>query len=148
MIVAVAAWWLTFHNVHTDYITRCSDAEFGKIVAEKGWRVVDIQGTLKQAVEDSERFRPCLLAWSDDDRQAKSRCSERTEAASCNPLLGSSVLGYPEVRAVGWNGAVGARLHAGAHNVTGSAARRAASRQAQLVQSWLQVFEATSDGWS
>ncbi|CAE6959396.1 unnamed protein product [Symbiodinium sp. CCMP2592] len=56
----VATWWRTFHNVHADLLTRCSDEEFDAIVKDKGWEVVDVTDALRQAMIDSERFGPCL----------------------------------------------------------------------------------------
>ena len=60
----IPAWWRTYHNVHADYVTRCTEAEFQ-------WTAVDVQDALCQAVVDSERFGPCLLAWGEEDRQGR-----------------------------------------------------------------------------
>ena len=76
-LVLVATWWRTFHNVHADLLTRCSDDEFHKLVEEKGWVVVDVIASLRQAVLDSERFGPCLLAWGEEDRQVLMQLKER-----------------------------------------------------------------------
>ncbi|CAE7711474.1 unnamed protein product, partial [Symbiodinium microadriaticum] len=76
-VVLVATWWRTFHNVHADLLTRCSDDEFHKLVEEKGWVVVDVIASLRQAVLDSERFGPCLLAWGEEDRQVLMQLKER-----------------------------------------------------------------------
>ena len=73
----VASWWRTFHNVHADRITRCSDEEYARLVKEKGWCEVDIHEALQQAVIDSERFGPCLLAWDEPDRHALMPLKER-----------------------------------------------------------------------
>ena len=67
--VVVAAWWRTYHNVHADYITRCTSADFEKMAADKGWAVVDVEEELRQAIEDSQLFGPTLLAWHDADRR-------------------------------------------------------------------------------
>ena len=73
----IPAWWRTYHNIHADYITRCTDAEFEEIVKARGWEVVDVRESLQQAVNDSERFGPCLLAWGDEDRRAMMQLKER-----------------------------------------------------------------------
>ena len=73
----VATWWRTFHNVHADFLTRCSDEEFQAIVEEKGWTVVDVTDALRQALLDSERFGPCLLAWGEEDRRVLMQLKER-----------------------------------------------------------------------
>ncbi|CAE7937610.1 unnamed protein product [Symbiodinium necroappetens] len=73
----VATWWRTFHNIHADFLTRCSDAEFQAIVEEKGWAVVDVTNALRQALVDSERFGPCLLAWGEEDRRVLMQLKER-----------------------------------------------------------------------
>ena len=89
----VAAWWRTYHNTHADYITRCSDQEFLQWVEQRGWTIIDIGSDLKQAVEDSERFGPCLLAWDDNDRQELLRLKEqrlkRTIPAALAPAWSS-----------------------------------------------------------
>ena len=71
------AWWRTYHNIHADLLTRCTDAEFSELVREKGWEVIDVKQALQQAVVDSERFGPCLLAWGDEDRQMIMQLKER-----------------------------------------------------------------------
>ena len=73
----VATWWRTFHNVHADLLTRCTDDEFYELVELKGWKVVDVIESLRQAVEDSERFGPCLLAWGEEDRRVLMQLKER-----------------------------------------------------------------------
>ncbi|CAE7205713.1 unnamed protein product [Symbiodinium sp. CCMP2592] len=73
----VATWWRTFHNVHADLLTRCSDEEFDAIVKDKGWEVVDVTDALRQAMIDSERFGPCLLAWGAEDRRVLMQLKER-----------------------------------------------------------------------
>ena len=75
--VIIAAWWRTYHNTHADYITRCSDEEYAKLVKGKEWTVVDVTDALRQAVIDSERFGPCLLAWSEADRVELMQLKER-----------------------------------------------------------------------
>ena len=62
-------WWRTFHNVDADYLTRCSDAEYNAWLEKKGWTEVSVDGALQQALEDSEHFGPCFLAWgTEEDR--------------------------------------------------------------------------------
>ena len=75
--VLVAAWWRTFHNVHADLLTRCTDNEFLELVNQKGWKVVDVVSSLRQAVADSERFGPCLLAWGEEDRRILMQLKQR-----------------------------------------------------------------------
>ena len=75
--VLIPSWWRTYHNVHADYLTRCGDHEFEALVLEKGWTIIDITDQLRQAVIDSERFGPCLLAWEEDDRRALMQLKER-----------------------------------------------------------------------
>ena len=33
----IAGWWRTYHNVDSDFITRCTDEEFREYVTEKQW---------------------------------------------------------------------------------------------------------------
>ena len=73
----VPSWFRTFHNVHADMITRCSESDFDQLVQEKKWKLVDVRAALRQAAEDSERFGPCLLAWNDEDRQVLMQLKER-----------------------------------------------------------------------
>ena len=62
--------------MHADKLTRCSD-QYAELVLEKGWHEVDIRDALQQAVIDSERFGPSLLAWEEPDRQALMQLKER-----------------------------------------------------------------------
>ena len=63
----IASRWRACRNVHADYLTGCNNQEFQEIVRRYSWEVVDVEGALKQALCDSERFGPCLLAWETED---------------------------------------------------------------------------------
>ena len=76
-VTLIASWWRTYHNIHADLITRCSDKEFEDLVAGRGRQVVDVTEALQQAVRDSERFGPCLLAWEEEDRTMLMQLKER-----------------------------------------------------------------------
>ena len=74
----LAGWWRTFHNVDADYITRCTDVEFQKLCAQRGWEQVDVSQSLEQALVDSEVFGPCCLGWSSaEDRQVLLQIKDR-----------------------------------------------------------------------
>ncbi|CAE7377685.1 unnamed protein product, partial [Symbiodinium necroappetens] len=73
----IPAWWRTYHNVHADYVTRCTEGEFQELVEHQKWTIVDVRDSLRQAAIDSERFGPCLLAWGDEDRQVLMQLKER-----------------------------------------------------------------------
>ena len=74
----VAGWWRTYHNVDSDFITRCSDEEYAEVVKKRGWTAVDVCEDVAQAAADSRRFGPCFLAWSDpEDRRVMMQLKER-----------------------------------------------------------------------
>ena len=76
--LVVAGWWRTYHNVDSDFITRCSDDEFAEVVEKRGWTAVDVCEDVAQAAVDSRRFGPCFLAWSDpEDRRVMMQLKER-----------------------------------------------------------------------
>ena len=74
--LVVPAWFRTFHNAHADYVTRCSPAQFDDLVSQKGWQIVHVAEELHQALVDSEKFGPCILAWAEDDRQELMKSKE------------------------------------------------------------------------
>ena len=74
----VAGWWRTYHNVDSDFITRCSDEEYEEVIAKRGWTAVRVDEDVVQAAIDSRRFGPCFLAWSDpEDRRVMMQLKER-----------------------------------------------------------------------
>ena len=75
--VIIPAWWRTYHNVHADFLTRCTQEEFESLLAERKWTVIVVVSELAQAVKDSELFGPCLLAWGDGDRCELMRLKEQ-----------------------------------------------------------------------
>ena len=133
---AVAAWLRAYYSAGADFVTRCSDEEFGQWIGQHRLTIVDIGDNLHQAVEDSEKFGPCLLAWDIDDREELLRIKERriaevekndthrVGARLGNPSSGRTggwVLGFTgaaksfgcDARMAGWSGPVG-------HDETGS----------------------------
>ena len=66
-VVVVCGWLRTYHNEMADFITRCSEEEYYKKVRERGWRHVEVQGRVQQALEDSRQFGPCFLGWCEDE---------------------------------------------------------------------------------
>lgn len=50
----VSGWWRTYHNVHADFITRRTQAEFEAFV-------LDISAAIHLALEDSARYGACFL---------------------------------------------------------------------------------------
>ena len=84
----VAGWWRTFHNVDSDYITRCSEAEFVEFVNKKGWEVVDMKEVMEQAILDSQRFGVCFLSWRDpEDRKMIMQLKEQRMARAVDKQL-------------------------------------------------------------
>ena len=75
----VSGWWRTYHNVHADFITRCTQAEFEDFVKEKGLQVLDISAAIHGALEDSARYGACFL-WGPEkegDRALQLQLRER-----------------------------------------------------------------------
>ena len=76
--VVLAGWWRTFHNVDSDFITRCTDIEFEEYMTRKNWSKIDMGGYIETALHDTERFGPCFLSWKDPgDRQLIMQLKER-----------------------------------------------------------------------
>lgn len=74
----VGAWWRTYHNTDSDFITRCEEGEFVKFLEQKGWTNVDLGPAIFRAIEDTERFGPCFLSWKDpEDRQTMMQLKEQ-----------------------------------------------------------------------
>ena len=75
----VSGWWRTYHNVHADFITRCTQEEFEGFVKEKGLQVLDISAAIHGALEDSARYGACFL-WGPEkegDRALQLQLRER-----------------------------------------------------------------------
>ncbi|CAK9114808.1 unnamed protein product [Durusdinium trenchii] len=75
----VSGWWRTYHNVHADFITRCTQEEFEGFVKEKGLQVLDISAAIHGALEDSVRYGACFL-WGPEkegDRALQLQLRER-----------------------------------------------------------------------
>lgn len=74
----LAGWWRTYHNIDSDFVTRCTEDEFEDYVARKGWTRIHVAATMEQAIEDTRRFGPCFLAWEDpEDRRLVMQLKER-----------------------------------------------------------------------
>lgn len=65
--LVVGGWLRTYHNEDADYITRCTDEEFEEYLKSRGYQRVQLQGSIRQALLDSERFGPCFLSWGEDE---------------------------------------------------------------------------------
>ena len=65
--LVVGGWLRTYHNEDADYITRCTDEEFEEYLRSRGYQRVQLQGSIRQALLDSERFGPCFLSWGEDE---------------------------------------------------------------------------------
>ena len=73
-VVVVCGWLRTYHNEMADFITRCSEDEYYKKVRERGWRHIEVQGRVRQALEDSRQFGPCFLGWCEDEDRKEILC--------------------------------------------------------------------------
>lgn len=74
----VGAWWRTYHNTDSDFITRCEDDEFGEFLEKKGWDNVSLGPAICQAIEDTDRFGPCFSSWKDpEDRRVMMQLKEK-----------------------------------------------------------------------
>ena len=74
----IAGWWRTFHNVDSDFITRCSEDQYREYLEKKGWEDVDVTAAIEEAVQDSRRFGQCFLSWADpEDRRISMQLKER-----------------------------------------------------------------------
>ena len=69
--LVVGGWLRTYHNEDADYITRCTDEEFEQYLRSRGYQRVHLQGSVRQALSDSERFGPCFLSWGEDEDRAE-----------------------------------------------------------------------------
>lgn len=65
--LVVGGWLRTYHNEDADYITRCTDKEFEEYLKSRGYQRVQLQGSIRQALLDLERFGPCFLSWGEDE---------------------------------------------------------------------------------
>jgi len=85
----VAGWWRTFHNVDSDFVTRCTRKEFVEYLDRKGWIEVNIQEPIEQALQDTTRFGPCFLSWADPaDRQLIMQLKEQRVRRSVDKAFG------------------------------------------------------------
>lgn len=76
--VVIAGWWRTFHNVDSDFITRCSEEEYLAYLEKKGWEDVSVAGAIEEAVQDSRRFGQCFLSWADpEDRRVSMQLKDQ-----------------------------------------------------------------------
>ena len=76
--VVIAGWWRTFHNVDSDFITRCSEEEYYDYLNKRGWEDVDVACAVEEAVQDSRRFGQCFLSWADpEDRKVSMQLKEQ-----------------------------------------------------------------------
>ena len=74
----VGGWWRTYHNVDSDYITRCTDEEFAAMLEKKSWTKVELGPAISKVTEDTARFGPCFLSWHDpEDRQVMLQLKEK-----------------------------------------------------------------------
>ena len=73
-VVVVCGWLRTYHNEMADFITRCSEGEYRQKIQEKGWKHVEVQGRVEQALEDSRQFGPCFLGWCEDEDRKEILC--------------------------------------------------------------------------
>ena len=77
-VVVVCGWLRTYHNETADFITRCKNEEYWDKVEERKWHHVELEGKVRQALEDSRQFGPCFLGWGEDeDRGEILRLKER-----------------------------------------------------------------------
>ena len=76
--VILAGWWRTYHNVDSDYLTRCSDNEYEEFCRKRGFEAVEVKGPIEEALKDTEKFGPCFLSWGqDEDRAGLQRLKEK-----------------------------------------------------------------------
>eukprot|EP00438_Fugacium_kawagutii_P014165 Skav213278 [mRNA] locus=scaffold2944:132640:149231:+ [translate_table: standard] len=86
--VVVAGWWRTFHNVDSDFVTRCTEDEFHEFVNKKCWKVVGLSDAVEVALRDSRRFGPCFLSWmEEEDRRIIMQLKEQRMARSIDRSL-------------------------------------------------------------
>ena len=85
----VGGWWRTYHNVDSDYITRCTDDEFVVMLEKKSWTKVELGPAISKAIEDTARFGPCFLSWHDpEDRQVMLQLKEKRLKRFINKPVG------------------------------------------------------------
>ena len=77
-IKVIGAWWRTYHNVDSDFVTRCEKDDFDHYAKAKGWQVIELGPAIEQAIRDSERFGACFLSWSEpEDRKVMMQLKEQ-----------------------------------------------------------------------
>lgn len=76
--VILAGWWRTYHNVDSDYLTRCNDEEYEEFCRKRDFEAVEVRGPILEALKDTEKFGPCFLSWGqDEDRAGLQRLKEK-----------------------------------------------------------------------
>ena len=85
----IAGWWRTFHNVDSDFITRCTDSEYQEYLEKKGWQDVSVIQAIEEAIQDSRQFGLCFLSWADpEDRKVSMRLKEQRVRRSVEKPFG------------------------------------------------------------
>lgn len=73
-VVVICGWLRTYHNEMADFITRSSEEDYHVKISERGWKHVEVQGRVRQALEDSRQFGPCFLGWCEDEDRKEIMC--------------------------------------------------------------------------
>ena len=108
----------------SDFVTRCTRAEFVRYLDQKGWVEVDIQGPIEQALQDTARFGLCFLSWADPaDRQLIMQLKEQRVKRSVDRSFG---LDWGRLEVLEW--AVSGRLVLDFMAVAGSCGAAQAGR--------------------
>lgn len=96
----VAGWWRTFHNVDSDFVTRCTREEFEKFIETKGWSEVRMQEPVELALKDTEKFGPCFLSWADpEDRRLIMQLKEQRVKRAIDKPIGWK---WSDIEVVEW----------------------------------------------
>ena len=96
----VAGWWRTFHNVDSDFVTRCTREEFEKFIENKGWSEVRMQEPIELALKDTEKFGPCFLSWADpEDRRLIMQLKEQRVKRAIDKPIGWK---WSDIEVVEW----------------------------------------------
>ena len=96
----IAGWRRTFHNVDSDFITRCSEEEYRAYLAKRVWEDVDVVATIEEAVQDSRRLGQCFLSWTDpEDRRVSVQLKEQRLRRAIDRPVGPA---WSEMRVLEW----------------------------------------------
>ena len=96
----IAGWWRTFHNVDSDFITRCSEEEYQDYLKKRQWENVDVVEAIEEAVQDSRRFGQCFLSWADpEDRKVSMQLKEQRLRRTVDRPFGPP---WPEILVKEW----------------------------------------------